>query len=402
MAKKRSDGEGSVSQRADGRRMARLSVGLMQVVRHFALRFTDQRTRKSSRSALGKKTEKLSEKTGERSEEAQVESALRKSAREGKEAVEAQKAENAKQDTIIGQELQRRSSLGAFGVISDELARAIAKRIAGTIKLQIKQFDLFIKDLRVSGMLDDATIRGIKDNLISAWNAGRDKFGLDPATDAGFDDAMSDTVDVDIEQMTRGSTPGLGAAITPEMLRAAGNIVVGEIRLGAKRFSVLIKNLRAEFDDTIVNHLKPTLIAMWNANQSKYGLDDATPELFDDAMKLELEEDPELPVAMTKPPATPSKTLEAVPSDSPSKYLPPQPKPHSYPNMQSAMLDRIVSWKLIVIFSVASVCWTYWLCNQPAQFQYESFGGNSEMKFIKQINTKTGEVKSIYPKVLTK
>lgn len=37
------------------------------------------------------------------------------------------------------------------------------------------------------------------------------------------------------------------------------------------------------------------------------------------------------------------------------------------------MLDRIVSWKLIVICSVALVCWTYWLCHQPAQFQYETF-----------------------------
>ena len=63
------------------------------------------------------------------------------------------------------------------------------------------------------------------------------------------------------------------------------------------------------------------------------------------------------------------------------------------------MLDRIVSWKLVVIFSVASVCWTYWLCHQPAQFQYESFGGNSGNAIIKQINTKTGEIKSIFPGV---
>lgn len=66
------------------------------------------------------------------------------------------------------------------------------------------------------------------------------------------------------------------------------------------------------------------------------------------------------------------------------------------------MLDRIVSWKLVVIFSVASVCWTHWLCHQPAQFQYESFEiNNNEMTLIKQINTKTGEVKQIYP-IVTK
>lgn len=63
------------------------------------------------------------------------------------------------------------------------------------------------------------------------------------------------------------------------------------------------------------------------------------------------------------------------------------------------MLDRIVSWKLVVILSVASVCWTYWLCHQPAEFQYMSLGGNSQILGIKQINTKTGEIKSILPRV---
>ena len=147
-----------------------------------------------------------------------VESVLKKAAREAKEAVAAQEAENARLNAIIVRELQNRDpKLGAFGVISDELARAIGKRISGTIKLQIKQFDLFIKDLRANGNLDDVTIRGIKDNLIGGWNAGRERFGLDTATAASFDDAMSDTVDVDVEKVTRGSTPGLGAAITPEM-----------------------------------------------------------------------------------------------------------------------------------------------------------------------------------------
>lgn len=101
-------------------------------------------------------------------------------------------------------------------------------------------------------------------------------------------------------RITSGSTPGMGAAITPELLRAAGNIVVGEIRVGAKRFSALIKNLRAEFDDAIVLHLKPTLIAMWNANQAKYGLDDATPELFDDAMSDTVDVDVEKAVEAAK------------------------------------------------------------------------------------------------------
>lgn len=102
------------------------------------------------------------------------------------------------------------------------------------------------------------------------------------------------------------STPGLGAAITPELLRAAGNVVVGEIRLGAKRFSVLIEKLRREFDDTIVNHLKPTLIVMWNANQEKYGLDDASPELFDEAMSDTVDVDVEktIEAAMTPEPAS--------------------------------------------------------------------------------------------------
>ena len=62
------------------------------------------------------------------------------------------------------------------------------------------------------------------------------------------------------------------------------------------------------------------------------------------------------------------------------------------------MLNRIVSWKLIVIFSVALVCWTYWLCHQPAQFQYETFVRHqTDMIQIKQINTKTGGVKNVFP-----
>ncbi len=64
------------------------------------------------------------------------------------------------------------------------------------------------------------------------------------------------------------------------------------------------------------------------------------------------------------------------------------------------MLDRIVSWKMIVICSVALVCWTYWLCHQPAQFQYEPFVRHQNDMFqIKQINTKTGEVKQVYPTI---
>jgi hypothetical protein len=129
--------------------------------------------------------------------EPEPESELRKSAREAREAVDAQKAENDRQNKIIAAEL-RKTNLGSGAPISDELAKAVATRMIGAIRLGVKQFDAFIKELRAN--LAEADVTGLKPTLIRTWNAIREKHGLDEATDAGFDAAMTDTVDVDVEQ----------------------------------------------------------------------------------------------------------------------------------------------------------------------------------------------------------
>ena len=129
--------------------------------------------------------------------EPEPESDLRKSAREAKEAVEAQKAENDRQNKIIADEL-RKDTLGSGLPISDELAKAVAKRMIGSIRLGIKQFDAFIKELRAD--LDEGMVRSLKPTLIRTWNAIQQKHGLQPATDAAFEAGMSTTVDLDVEQ----------------------------------------------------------------------------------------------------------------------------------------------------------------------------------------------------------
>lgn len=138
--------------------------------------------------------------------EPEPESELRKSAREAQEAVEAQKAENARQNKIIVDELRKDSLMGAGLPISKELATAVATRMLGSIKLGVKRFDALIKELRAD--FDESVVTALKPNLIRMWNAVREKHGLDDATEAGFNAAMSDTVDVDVEQAV--------AAVTPE------------------------------------------------------------------------------------------------------------------------------------------------------------------------------------------
>lgn len=126
-------------------------------------------------------------------------SELRQSANEAAAAVEAQKAENAKQNAIIISELRKMPLPVGIPNISDVLAQALAKRTIGEIRLGVKQFEAFIKKLRAD--FSESDILSLKPTFIRVWNSARDKFGLDEATEAGFDAAMSNTVDVDVEQL---------------------------------------------------------------------------------------------------------------------------------------------------------------------------------------------------------
>lgn len=102
------------------------------------------------------------------------------------------------------------------------------------------------------------------------------------------------------EKITRGEIAGSGLPLTNEMLNAIGNRMFGSVKLGVKRFDALIKELRAEFDESIIVHLKPTLIAMWNTTRNKYGLDEATTAVFDDAMSDTVDVDVEQAVEAAK------------------------------------------------------------------------------------------------------
>ena len=134
-----------------------------------------------------------------------VESEARKSAREAQEAVDAQKAENARLNKIIVDELRKDTLAGAGIPVSKELATAVAGRLLGSIRLETKRFDLLIKELRAE--FEDTILIQLKQKLIQGWNSLKDKYGLDDATEAVFDAAMSSTVDVDVEQAVAAMTP---------------------------------------------------------------------------------------------------------------------------------------------------------------------------------------------------
>jgi N12 class adenine-specific DNA methylase len=108
---------------------------------------------------------------------------------------------NTHYNKVIGDEWKRitQASTPWTGLpISDEMARAIVGRMVGSIRVGVKRFEVFIRDLRAD-FAEDLVI-GLKPTFIRTWNALKDKYDLYEATEAGFDTAMSDTKDVDIEQ----------------------------------------------------------------------------------------------------------------------------------------------------------------------------------------------------------
>jgi N12 class adenine-specific DNA methylase len=99
---------------------------------------------------------------------------------------------NSQYDSVIAREWRRivmNQSLGSAPVLSKEMNRAIAGRMLTTIKVGVKQFEIMLLDLRA--MLDDETIRGIKDVLVGTWNAIAQTHGLTPTTPEEFDKLMT-------------------------------------------------------------------------------------------------------------------------------------------------------------------------------------------------------------------
>lgn len=166
--------------------------------------------------------------------------------------------------------------------LSEEIYRAIAVRVFGEIRLGVKRFDALIKSLRAD--FDESIVNGLKPNFIAIWNSVREKYGLDEATEPGFDLAMSDTVDGEVEQATQGKSQVSGFPISDELAQALAKRTIGAIRLGIKQFDAFIKTLRADMDEADLLRLKPTFIRVWNAGREKFGLDEATELGFDAAM----------------------------------------------------------------------------------------------------------------------
>jgi hypothetical protein len=109
--------------------------------------------------------------------------------------------------------------------LTDEMLRAIGGRVVRAIREGAKSIEVVIREMR-KNVADDAII-GLKPNLIRAWNSLQEKYDLIPATDASFDAAMSDTVDLDIEQAAKSAT-------TVTCKQCGTQNRVGEVPLGRK------------------------------------------------------------------------------------------------------------------------------------------------------------------------
>jgi uncharacterized coiled-coil protein SlyX len=134
------------------------------------------------------------------------------------------------------------------------------------------------------------------------------------------------------KRITKGSNTWTGLPVSKEMARAIAGKLVNSVRSGTKQFEVLVRNLRAEYEDDLVQFLKPRVIAAWSSLQSKYGLDDATEGAFESVMAetedVDLEKateaaqgepaiaEPEQPPVANSPstPTADPATLEPVPA----------------------------------------------------------------------------------------
>jgi N12 class adenine-specific DNA methylase len=107
----------------------------------------------------------------------------------------------AQHDAVILKEWKRvtQGGMPASGIpITDEMARAVAKRIALSIKIGVKSFEILVGDLRKT--ISEDVIQALKPSLMRTWNTLAAKHGLDPATDVQFEAAMATTADTDEEE----------------------------------------------------------------------------------------------------------------------------------------------------------------------------------------------------------
>ena len=119
------------------------------------------------------------------------------------DAIRAQEAKNAEYLKIMQKEWQKVTQglrPATFVPVTDEMLRAASKYMLGTIRVNVLKFSDFMTRLRRD--MDEAAILAMKPNLIRTWNALKNKYSLDDATEAAFEIAMSPDDDPDVETAT--------------------------------------------------------------------------------------------------------------------------------------------------------------------------------------------------------
>lgn len=111
------------------------------------------------------------------------------------------------------------------------------------------------------------------------------------------------------KRITSGSSMGSAPVFSREMIAAVAGRALGSIRAGAKRFEVMIRELRAEHPEGLIVAMKPNLIAVWNSMRPQFRLEDtATDSAFDmviaETSDAELQKATDAAIAATLPPAT--------------------------------------------------------------------------------------------------
>ena len=143
--------------------------------------------------------------------------AKRAAAEKARQELKALKDQAAKYDADIAKGFQKGlEGAGAFGgnILTPEMLKAIGGRMAVTIQMGIKQFEVFVRDLRVNH--PDAPMDMIRDTLIRMWNNYREQFGLDKASSAAFDKAIQSVEDEIIEKAVQEAAEPPQPATTAE------------------------------------------------------------------------------------------------------------------------------------------------------------------------------------------
>lgn len=124
------------------------------------------------------------------------------------------------------------------------------------------------------------------------------------------------------KRSTSATSLGSAPVFSKEMFAAVAGRALGSIRAGAKRFEVMIRELRAEHPEGLIVAMKPNLIAVWNSMRPKFSLEDvATDAAFDTAIAAtgdaDLQQATEAAIAASTPTPDPETPPAATPDPEP-------------------------------------------------------------------------------------